>query len=277
MKAWEGSVLKYGNKYNGEVIRNYYATKFDSAWHAGGYLLSNIARLEKASRDFHHALFSTTFPSYVLDALSANITVLRSNTCFRLEDGTFVGWEGCFDDVGSCAGSCTPRLELRSNRRLSLSRTRADNAASGIQPGNRRRRKYVISHRYGVRIPPPKGFCPPSMGNSAPLIRLYRDWKLSGDDELLESVWTKASQALDFAFGYWDQDSDYVLDSQQHNTYDIEFYGPNSLSNSIFFAALKAGAEMARHIGDDDHAVKYREALDKGSARMDDILWGGEY
>ena len=53
------------------------------------------------------ALFGSTLPDYVLDALSANITVIRSTTCFRIGDGTLLGWEGGFDHRGSCEGSCT--------------------------------------------------------------------------------------------------------------------------------------------------------------------------
>jgi len=118
---------------------------------------------------------------------------------------------------------------------------------------------------------------PATDGQLGAIVRLYRDWKFSGDDALLKQVWEKASLALDFAFSYWDTDGDFVLDSQQHNTYDIEFYGPNSLCNSIFFAALKAGAKMAEYLGDTARAKKYREALANGSAKMDELLWGGEY
>ncbi len=52
---------------------------------------------------------SSTAPclALVLDAVSANIVPVRSNTCFWLEDGRFYGWEGCFDNAGCCAGSCT--------------------------------------------------------------------------------------------------------------------------------------------------------------------------
>ena len=94
---------------------------------------------------------------------------------------------------------------------------------------------------------------------------------------MLRKLWPKASKTLDFAFSFWDSDGDCVLDSQQHNTYDIEFYGPNSLTNSIFFAALKAGAEMAEFLGDREHAARYRAALETGSRKMDALLWGGEY
>jgi non-lysosomal glucosylceramidase len=68
-----------------------------------------------------------------------------------------------------------------------------------------------------------------------------------------------------------------VLDSQQHNTYDIEFYGENSLANSMFFAALRAGAVMAEHMEDTDTAKRWSEAADVGSARMDALLYNGEY
>ena len=118
---------------------------------------------------------------------------------------------------------------------------------------------------------------PATDGQLGTIVRLYRDWKLSGDDDLLREVWGGASRALDFAFTYWDTDGDCVLDSQQHNTYDIEFVGPNSLTNSVFFAALKAGSEIAAYLGDQSRAKKYSEALSKGSSAMDRMLWGGEY
>ena len=47
----------------------------------------------------------TTLPYYVIDALTANITNLRSNLCFRLEDGTFAGFEGIRDYIGCGYGS----------------------------------------------------------------------------------------------------------------------------------------------------------------------------
>ena len=118
---------------------------------------------------------------------------------------------------------------------------------------------------------------PAADGQLGAVVRLYRDWKLSGDDGFLRSLWEKAARALDFAFDFWDTDGDAVLDSEQHNTYDIEFYGPNSLMGSIFYAALKAGAEMAAFMGDDARSARYQRALTEGSARMDALLWSGEY
>src|SRR4029079_2143232 len=80
---------------------------FANSWAVAQYVHDNFGRLEEETRTFHDALFSSTLPAYVLDALSANIVPIRSTTCFRLEDGRFFGWEGCFDTAGCCEGSCT--------------------------------------------------------------------------------------------------------------------------------------------------------------------------
>src|SRR5262249_20785711 len=53
------------------VIRNHYATRFDDAWKVAGYVLKDYERLESNTKAFHDALFASTFPAPVLDAVSA--------------------------------------------------------------------------------------------------------------------------------------------------------------------------------------------------------------
>jgi len=256
--------------------RNYYAKSFKDAWGVAVHLDKQRSRLEQGSRDFSRSLYSSTLPDYVIEALADNISVIRSTTCFRIGDGTLLGWEGCFDDQGCCMGSCThvwnytqtmaflfPELE-RTMRRVEFGlETEADG------------RQHFRSRRvFGLD---PWKMLPAADGQMGTIVRLYRDWKLCGDDRFLRQLWPGAKRALDYAFKHWDKDGDCVMESQQHNTYDIEFYGPNSLTNSIFYAALKAGAEMAEHLGDSKTAERWRKALAKGSKKMDSLLWGGEY
>ncbi|NBD25782.1 GH116 family glycosyl-hydrolase [Paenibacillus glycinis] len=273
-KNWQGHILPASSEEGQE--RNYYATLFEDAWHAGAYLLDNLDRLEGRSRDFRRALFGSTLPDYVLDALAANITVIRSTTCFRIGDGTLLGWEGGFDHRGSCEGSCThvwnyaqtmaflfPSLE-RSMRRVEFLLETDDRGSMAF-----RTNRVFGGERWDM--------VPAADGQLGTIVRLYREWKLSGDDGFMLELWPKARLALDFAFGYWDSDGDCVLDSEQHNTYDVEFFGPNSLTNAMFYAALKAGAEMAAYAGDGERAGFYAAARERGSAAMDAMLWGGEY
>ena len=129
----------------------------------------------------------------MIDALAANITVIRSPTCFRLEDGTFVSWEGCHDTEGCCDGSCThvwnyaqtlaflfPELE-RSMRRVEFN-VETDDAGSMAFRARR------------IMGLPKWEMLPAADGQLGAVVRLYRDWKLSGDDEFLRSVWEKADR-----------------------------------------------------------------------------------
>ena len=88
------------------TVKNYYA-KFGNALGSAAYLIKDLKRLEEESRKFVKTLNTGVLPDYVIEAVSTTITVIRSNTCFRIEDGTFYAWEGCSDDVGCCDGNCT--------------------------------------------------------------------------------------------------------------------------------------------------------------------------
>ncbi|HEY5562551.1 MAG TPA: GH116 family glycosyl-hydrolase [Clostridiaceae bacterium] len=272
-KGWNFS---QDSKANIPVVKNHYTKQFGSAWEVGEYVIKNLTSLEKDSRKFHSALFGSTLPNHVIDAAACNITVLRSPTCIWLEDGTMTAWEGCSDKGGCCEGTCThvwnyaqttaflfPTLE-QSARTVEFTKETDEEGNMAF----RTRSVFELS-RFD--------FHPAADGQMGSIIRLYREWKISGDNEFLKASWEGAKRALDFAFTYWDKDGDCVLDSQQHNTYDIEFYGLNSLTNSMFFGALKAGIELAKAMGDLTSAEKYKKALESGSKKMDDLLWNGEY
>lgn len=259
------------------VTRHYYSTLFSDAWDVSKKLLQKLPKLEIQSEQFRKALYQTTLPADMLDAMAANLTVLRSHTCFRLANGMFLGWEGCFDDEGCCEGNCThvwnyqqalaflfPNLERNMRRNNFLLET--DDTGRMYYRGNK-----VFGYDYYDVIPPAAD------GQMGTILQLYRDWKFSGDDAFLKELWEPAKLALDYAFTHWDTDGDSVFDGEQHNTYDIEFYGMTSMTNSLFYAALKAAEEMAAYLGDETRAAQYRDTRIKGSEKMDRILYNGEY
>jgi len=118
---------------------------------------------------------------------------------------------------------------------------------------------------------------PAADGQLGTIVRLYRYWKLTGDDGFLRSAWQNAARSLDFAGTHWDRDGDNVLDAEQHTTYDIEFHGMNSYTSLIYYAALKAAAEMADYLGDTARGVRYERAWQDGARRMDALLWNGRW
>ena len=96
------------------------------------------------------------------------------------------------------------------------------------------------------------------------IVKVYHDWRLSGDMQWLRALWPRVKKALEFAWvpGGWDADRDGVLEGVQHNTYDVEFYGPNPQCGIYYLGALRAAEEMAKAVGDAAFAATCRALFD---------------
>ena len=106
-------------------------------------------------------------------------------------------------------------------------------------------------------------------------MKVYREWRISGDELWLREFWPGVKQSLDYCIETWDPDHTGALVEPHHNTYDIEFWGPDGMCTSFYLGALKAATLMAEALGDD--VPLYAELLEKGSAFMESELWDGEY
>lgn len=261
--------------------KNYYATVFADSTESAVYALTNWVRLHGETVEFTDALFSSTLPDEALDAISANISILKSPTCLRLEDGSFYGFEGCFCNSGCCEGSCThvwnyayalpflfPKLE-RSMRDLDYRYNQREDGGMAFRlqlPIGRERSR----------------FRPCVDGQFGGVIKAYRDWKISGDTEWLKSNWGAIKKSIDFAWAEtnedkWDADKDGVLEGRQHHTLDVELFGPSSWLGGFYLAALKAGAEMAEFLGEKEKAKEYLSVFERGKRWVDQHLFNGEY
>lgn len=261
--------------------KNYYASLFTDSGQSAAYALANWQRLHDCTRRYADALFSSTLPAHVLDAISANISILKSPTVLRLEDGSFYGFEGCHGCAGCCEGSCAhvwnyayalpflfPRLE-RSMRDLDY------------------RYNMRFDGKMGFRLQLPLGrrfsdYHAAADGQFGGVIKSYRDWKISGNDAWLRSNWEAIKKSIEFAWrrtneDKWDLDKDGVLEGRQHHTLDTELFGPNSYLTGFYLAALKAAAEIARHFGEEEKAREYAALFERGRAWVNDNLFNGEY
>lgn len=258
------------------VWRNYYAQVFDDALDVGRKLHAEEAALYARTRQFHDALFSSTLPAHVLDAVSSQMSILKTTTCLRLTDGTFYGFEGCNNVAGCCEGSCTHVWNYQQTLpflfpALERSMRTADYAYNMRDDGGM---------CFRLQLPlgaDPNAYHACGDGQMGGVIKTYRDWKISGDDAWLRSLWPSVKRALEYAWVQWDPDRDGVMTGIQHNTYDIEFVGANPLMGCFYLGALAAGAEMAAYLGESDVAATYRAVYEKGRAWIDAHLFNGEY
>jgi non-lysosomal glucosylceramidase len=277
--AWEDHLVVI-QKEPAAIVQNHYVNQFESSWAVAEYMVKEFERLDQYTRLFHGALFSSTLPSYVVDALASNIPVLRSTTCFWLKDGRFLGYEGCFDEIGCCLGNCThvwnyaqtlaflfPSLEMNMRRTEFLEEVE-DDGKMNFRALKLFKQDWFFHTQSGPAA---------ADGQMGTIMRVYREWKLTGDDQFLKELWPSVKKTLKFATIQWDTDGDYVFDSAQHNTYDIDFYGPNPLSGIFFLGALKASSAIAAYLGESETVKLYEEVFEKSSKRLDELLWNGEF
>ncbi|NWG13796.1 MAG: hypothetical protein HXY20_09705 [Acidobacteria bacterium] len=278
--AWHFPVREnYWNSepaYKGKRFRNQYALRFPDAWSAAEYTVTNLERLERETRAFHDCLFQSTLPATVLDAASSQMSIIRTNTCMFIEGRKFFGFEGCNDSSGCCPMNCThvwnyeqalahlfPELE-RSMRDTDF--------RNNLHPDGAMAFRTLVP--LGTELWKHR---PAADGQMGCIMKVYREWQLSGDDAWLKDLWPHVKKALEYAWVQWDADRDGVMEGEQHNTYDIEFYGPNSMMGTLYLGALAAGQRMARAVSDKAAEERYREIFEKGVKRLDAELFNGDY
>ena len=112
-------------------------------------------------------------------------------------------------------------------------------------------------------------------GQLGGIIKVYRDWRISGDLAWLKNLWPRMKQSLEYCIETWDPDHKGLLSEPHHNTYDIEFWGEEGMCSSIYLEALAAAIEMGKAMG--ESSPLYGELLSSGKERFVKELFNGEY
>jgi len=287
MIAWyvPESDLRYGRdpkdahkgESGGEVSRTYrpwYAGRFKDIHEVAKYWRANYDDLRQKSALFRDTFYDTTLPDEVIEAVAANLTILKSPTVLRQTDGRLWCFEGCSDEGGCCHGSCThvwnyaqaiphlfPELE-RSLRQTEFSQSMDER---GHQ-----------TFRSSLPIRPVEhGFHAAADGQLGGIMKVYRDWRICGDTNWLKELWPKVKLSLSYCIQTWDPRGKGVLEEPHHNTYDIEYWGPDGHCSSFYLGALAAAVEMGTVLGDD--VSQYRQLLAKGKRFLETELYNGQY
>lgn len=253
----------------------WYVSRFQTIDEAAADWAKRYSELRRGTQTFSDALLDSDLPQELLESVADTLCVLKSPTVLRQKDGRFWAWEGSENTRGSCHGSCThvwnyqqalchlfPRLE-RSLRETEF---------------------FVSQNKEGhqnFRTPLPiqctndHGFHAACDGQLGGVIKVYRDWRISGDTDWLRSLFPRVKASLDYCIRTWDPERKGVLDQLHHNTYDIEFWGADGMCSSYYLAALKAFVLMSEALGEE--ASAYRELYRSGRSYMEKRLFNGEY
>ena len=253
----------------------WYTTQWKDAEDVAIYVLDHLSSLYKRTKSFADALHGSTLPPVVVDAIASNLSIIKSPTVLRQSSGNLWGWEGCFTASGCCHGSCThvwnyaqaiphlfPALErtLREQEYVRSMDPRGHiNFRSALPDGE-------TSHDFHAA----------SDGQLGGIMKLWREWQISGDTEWLKMLYPLAKRSLDYCIETWDPEHKGALFEPHHNTYDIEFWGPDGMCSSVYIGALCALADMGKAVGDTNPKY-YLEIAERGAKFLDSTLFNGEY
>lgn len=253
----------------------WYSSKFNDIEEVAQYWDKYFDSLKYNTTLFTDAFYSSTLPAEVIEAIAANLTILKSPTVMRQYDGRFWGWEGCNDNSGSCTGTCThvynyaqalahlfPTLErsireTEYNESMNTSGHQNYRTALPIRPAG---------HQY---------YFAAADGQLGSIMRAFRDWRISGDSSWIRKLLPKIKLSLDYCIQTWDPNHKGILEEPHHNTYDIEFWGPEPMCTSIYLGALEAYIEIGKYFGEE--VSVYRELLEKGKRYLENNLFNSEY
>lgn len=272
--------VKYWSKEE-TVWDHEYVRRFVSAAAVKSYAYEHRDDLYQRSKKFSRALVEMSLPEEAIEAAAANLCVLKSATCLRLENGEFWAFEGTNGHSGSCEGTCDhvwqyqyalPFLFPKFARQI----LEIDYLHDMKESGEMMFRTMVP---LGSGISDFRACVDGQMGS---VLRAYREWKLSGDSEWLKKWWPYVKKSVEYAWSpdnrdRWDPEKKGVITGRQHHTLDVELFGPNAWLTGFYLAALKAGAEMAEYLGEAETAEEYRSIFQSGQAYLEQHLFNGRH
>ena len=260
--------------FEGKDYQPWYASKFKDVQSTSAYFEKNYDELKSKSSLFRDAFYASTLPPEVIEAVAANLTILKSPTVLRQFDGRLWSWEGCSDNSGCCHGSCThvwnyaqaiPHLFPSLERTLRHSEFCEDQNAEGHQAFRTNLPIRIVKH----------DFYAAADGQLGGIMKVYREWRISGDQEWLRKMYPLVKTSMDYCIRTWDPRHRGVLEEPHHNTYDIEFWGPDGMCSSFYLGALVAFIKMSTFLKKD--SALYKKLYEAGKKYVETDLFNGEY
>jgi uncharacterized protein (DUF608 family) len=261
-----------------DLPSRYHKPWYSSQWGNIGsltdYWRRNYDSLRTKSMLFRETFYKSTLPAEVIEAVTANFSTLKSPTILRQYDGRLWAWEGCEDNEGSCPGSCTHvwnYAQAMAHLFPSLER--------GLRETEFFESQNVVGHqqfRSALPIrPTAHNFYAAADGQLGGVMKVYRDWRVSGDSAWLRRLFPRVRSSLDYCIRTWDPGRLGKMEEPHHNTYDVEFWGADGMTQSYYLGALEAFTRIGEYLRED--VADYQSLLVRARSFTEDSLYNGQY
>jgi len=236
-----------------------YVTRFPSALEVAAYIAGQFDRLSATTKLWRDTWYDSSLPWWFLDRTFLNTSILATSTCHRFKDGRFYGWEG----VGCCAGTCGhvwqyahavarlfPELERDTRERVDFGIAMREDGA--------------------VLFRGEHNDIPAIDAQAGVILRALREHQMCPDRAFLSRNWSQIKKATEWLIAK-DENGDGIIESNQHNTLDTDWFGPVAWLSGMYAAAL------SDEVGDAQFAARCRSIAEKGRDTLVGQLFDGEY
>jgi uncharacterized protein (DUF608 family) len=250
------------------LVGNRYASRFDGAGAVAEYVARDFDRLADRTRLWHRTYYESTLPRWLLDRLHATVANLATTTCQWWRNGRLWAWEG----AGCCHGTCGHVWNY-------------EHALARLFPELERSVREMQDFAPGIGFHPDTGaigfrgedwtlWAGDAQGGY--VLKAFREHLISTDDGFLRRNWPAIRMATRFLIEQ-DADADGLIEGSQHQTYDENYFGANTMVGALYLGALRAAEEMATAVGDTAFATVCRRVFEAGRRRSVETLFNGEY
>ncbi|MEW5982233.1 MAG: GH116 family glycosyl hydrolase [Acidobacteriota bacterium] len=250
------------------LVGNRYAGRFEDAEAVARHVVAHLGSLTDQTRLWHRTYYDSTLPHWLLDRVHATVANLATTTTQWWRNGRFWGWEG----AGCCHGTCGHVWNYaHAMARLFPELERSVREMQDFAPG-----VGFVADTGAIAFRGEGWTMWAGDAQGGYILKALREHQMSPDSRFLERNWPRIRKATEFLIDQ-DANADGLIEGSQHQTYDENYFGANTMVGSLYLGALRAAEEMARVTGDTAFADRCRRIFEAGRQRSMAALFNGEY
>jgi len=258
---------------------HYYSNFFGRAAEVAEYVAANLGDLYARTAAFRDAFYASSLPAFVLDQVNSHLNTFHTSA-WLTKAGDFGIGEGLTPkgeygplatiDVALYGSIMTAALCPDLDKAMLRAHARMQGPSGQVSHGINRNFAEAHPGEQGTdRLDLPSQFA----------VSALRAYFWTGDLAYLGEIWPAVRNALEYVLRERDPNRDLLPDMPGIAcTYDnFPMHGAASYVAGLWLAALKAAAEAARALGDEEAAARYGEILAAAVEAFERKLWNGRY